>query len=228
MPKTPIDYSKSVIYKIEHIEKPELVYVGSTTDFTKRKYNHKTSYKNENSKNHNLKLYKIIRENNGWESFKIMIICEFPCNSKTELLIEEEKHRKELQASLNDKKCYTSIEEKLQYYKNYIIEKKDKFNEVNKKYRETNRENIKEKKNIYRETNREKIKEQDKIHYEKNREQIKETRKKTMICVCNSTFRITDKSRHERSKKHINFINNNLEQCNDISSTCCNSKTPIL
>ena len=43
MPKTPIDYSKSVIYKIEHIEKPELVYVGSTTDLTKRKYNLKTS-----------------------------------------------------------------------------------------------------------------------------------------------------------------------------------------
>ena len=40
-----------------------------------------------------------------------MIICEFPCNSKTELLIEEEKYRKELQASLNSYKAFITNEE---------------------------------------------------------------------------------------------------------------------
>ena len=47
MPRTPTDYSKSVIYKIEHIDKPELLYVGSTTNFTNRKSEHKTACNNE-------------------------------------------------------------------------------------------------------------------------------------------------------------------------------------
>lgn len=74
MPKTPTDYSKSVIYKIEHIDKPELVYVGSTTNFTKRKCQHKCA-----SNNKNYMIYQMIHDNNGWDSFKMMIICEFPC-----------------------------------------------------------------------------------------------------------------------------------------------------
>jgi hypothetical protein len=41
----------------------------------------------------------MIRDNGNWESFKIMIIKEFPCNNKIELIIEEEKHRKELKSS---------------------------------------------------------------------------------------------------------------------------------
>ena len=74
MPKTPIDYSKSVIYKIEHLDKPELVYVGSTTDFIRRKSEHKCTCINENSKQYKSKLYQLIRDNGNWESFKMMII----------------------------------------------------------------------------------------------------------------------------------------------------------
>ena len=40
MPKTPMDYSKCCIYKIEHIENESLVYVGHTTNFNKRKGHH--------------------------------------------------------------------------------------------------------------------------------------------------------------------------------------------
>ena len=45
-----IDYSKSVIYKIEHVDNPELLYVGSTTDFIRRKSQHKNTCINSNSK----------------------------------------------------------------------------------------------------------------------------------------------------------------------------------
>jgi len=41
MPKTPMDYSKSCNYKIEHIDDCNLVYVGHTTNFNKRKCEHK-------------------------------------------------------------------------------------------------------------------------------------------------------------------------------------------
>ena len=36
-----VDYSKIVIYKIQHKEKDELLYVGSTTHFRNRKVQHK-------------------------------------------------------------------------------------------------------------------------------------------------------------------------------------------
>ena len=50
MPKTPMDYSKCCIYKIDHYENESLVYVGHTTNLDKRKNAHKTNCKNENDK----------------------------------------------------------------------------------------------------------------------------------------------------------------------------------
>lgn len=199
MPKTPTDYSKSVIYKIEHIDKPELVYVGSTTDFTKRKYQHKSDCKNENKKSYNLKLYRMIRENQGFESFKIMIICEFPCNSKTELLIEEEKYRKELQGTLNSVKAYYTSEETQ-------INKK----QCDKNYREANKGKIKEYQDFYsmqyRENNKEKIKEKNRKYRDNNKEKINELQKVKMTCCCGSIFRKGNKSIHEKTITHCQFI----------------------
>jgi predicted GIY-YIG superfamily endonuclease len=44
MPKTQIDYSKTIMYKIVPKDlNNNYIYVGSTTDFTKRKYTHKAS-----------------------------------------------------------------------------------------------------------------------------------------------------------------------------------------
>ena len=45
MPK--IDYSKTAIYKIEHITNTHLLYIGSTTNYNRRKAEHK----NQNSRN---------------------------------------------------------------------------------------------------------------------------------------------------------------------------------
>ena len=47
MPITPIDCSKMIIYKIQHNEKPELLYIGSTTNFKIRKNRHKSNCYNE-------------------------------------------------------------------------------------------------------------------------------------------------------------------------------------
>ena len=124
------DYSKSIIYKIQHINKPELVYVGSTTNFIQRKNQHKSDYKNENKKSYNLKLYQTIRCNDGWESFKIMIISDYPCNNKTELLIEEEKYKNKLKASLNIRKSFCSIQENKE--QNRISVKNHYYNNKNK------------------------------------------------------------------------------------------------
>ena len=56
MPKTPIDYQTTVIYKIQHIEKDDLLYVGHTTNFTKRKNNHKCKCTKPDNSKYNLKI----------------------------------------------------------------------------------------------------------------------------------------------------------------------------
>ena len=202
-----IDYSKSVIYKIEHVDNPELLYVGSTTDFIRRKASHKSKCNNSNLNSYNCKLYQIIRDNGNWELFKIMIISEFPCNSKIELIIEEEKYRKELQASLNTLKSHRTIEEKKEQIKLANIKYQENnidIKEKAKKYRKNNKEKIKQ----YQENNKDKIKDYKKTYYENKKEIIQEKEKEKMTCNCGSIFNKGDKARHEKTLKHINFINN--------------------
>jgi len=84
MPKLPMDYSKCCIYKIEHIDDESLVYVGHTTSFDKRKTAHKNNCYNEKDKKYNLKLYQMIRENGGWDTFKMIEVEKYPCNDRRE------------------------------------------------------------------------------------------------------------------------------------------------
>jgi hypothetical protein len=86
MPKTLTDYSKNVIYKIQHMDKDELLYVGHTTNFIKRKSKRKKS-----SIQTTTPVYKMIRDNGGWECFAMIVIKEYPCKTKTEARIEEDK-----------------------------------------------------------------------------------------------------------------------------------------
>ena len=44
------NYDKTVIYKLINYDYPDLVYVGSTTNFTKRKQHHKECCLNLNCK----------------------------------------------------------------------------------------------------------------------------------------------------------------------------------
>ena len=75
------DYSKAVIYKIYcKDEKVTDIYIGHTTCFYQRCILHKSTCNNENAKGYNIKIYKIIRENGGWENWNMTIIENFPCN----------------------------------------------------------------------------------------------------------------------------------------------------
>jgi hypothetical protein len=88
MTRLPIDYSKGLIYTIIHVNDTSLIYVGSTTDFSKRKYTHKSKCKSSQ-----IKLYVMIKDNGGWEMFVMKPYKLFPCNSSIELTIEEERCR---------------------------------------------------------------------------------------------------------------------------------------
>ena len=177
MPKTAMDYSKCCIYEIKHIENESLVYVGHTTNFEKRKGEHKRNCKNENGKAFNLKLYKMLRDNGGWDCFKMIEVEKYPCKDNREAERREDEVIKELKASMNTYKSFLTEEER------------------------------KEKEKQYYETNKEYIKEQTKQHYENNKEQIKENRKRKITCKCGCEVNKNSLKRHKRTKKHTDLIN---------------------
>ena len=132
MPHTKADYSKTVIYKIQHREIDELLYVGSTTDFTRRKKQHQKMCNNVDGKQYNTKIYKNIRDNGGWDMFNMVIVKEFPCQNKYEAFMEEDRCMIEMKANMNSFRAYQTHEEYEECKKQYRIKYKDKIAERDK------------------------------------------------------------------------------------------------
>jgi hypothetical protein len=107
MPKTEIDYSNTIIYKITC--KNSIVsdlYVGHTTNFVQRKHSHKQSCINEKNTNYKCKLYEVIRQNGGWENWKMEIINFFECKNHYEARKKEQEYFISLNATLNSIEPY--------------------------------------------------------------------------------------------------------------------------
>jgi hypothetical protein len=102
MPKTEIDYSNTIIYKIT-CKDPNVtdIYVGYTTNFIQRKHTHKQSCTNIKSTNYKCKLYEVIRNNGGWNNWQMEIINIFNCADHYEARQKEQIYFIELQATLN-------------------------------------------------------------------------------------------------------------------------------
>jgi hypothetical protein len=139
MPKTPIDYKKSVIYKIccNDVSITD-VYVGSTTSLSKRKPQHKSKCTNERDKAHNLNLYQFIRANGGWDNWDVVMAEEYPCDNKNQLHTRERYQMELLKANLNSYIPTRTTKE-------YTKENADKT----KQYQKENAEHIKARKKEY-------------------------------------------------------------------------------
>ena len=212
MPLKAIDYKKSIIYTIKTGDN---VYIGSTTNFTTRKGRHKSSIYNQNCKEYNLKLYKTIRDN-GW-NWDMKPYKEYPCENRTQLIIEEERLRKELNADLNMMCCGTGLsknEQQKQYnFKNkdkiseqrneYNIKNKDKISEKQKEYKIKNKDKISEQQKQYYTVNKDKKTEQNKQYRIENKDKLLEQRKQKITCECGCVVSRSHLTRHKTSNKHI-------------------------
>jgi len=126
-----MDYSKCSMYKIEHNEDINLVYIGHTTIFNKRKSKHKSSCNNEKSRQHNYKIYQMIREHGGWNAFQMIEIEKYPCKDKQEAERREYEIVQKLKSCNKIKSMNThffhSDKEKLQKQKHYEEYKRNKL-----------------------------------------------------------------------------------------------------
>ena len=131
MPLKKIDYMNTVIYKIVHKDDYENtnIYIGSTTDFIRRKNNHKDCSQNLNKKSYTDKKYQYIREKGGWGNFNMIEVEKFPCNDGNEARAREEYWRSYFNAQLNSKKSFTTEQERLEQMKCYYSAHKEKMND---------------------------------------------------------------------------------------------------
>ena len=102
MPKTVIDYSNTIFYKIR-CKNPDIkdVYIGHTTNFVERKRAHKHSCTYENNSNYNCKVYNIIRQYGGWDNWKMEIIAFHECDDQYAARKLVQKYFEEHNATLN-------------------------------------------------------------------------------------------------------------------------------
>jgi lysophospholipase L1-like esterase len=168
MPKQNIDYSRTVMYKIvcNDLTITEL-YVGSTSDFTRRKSNHKSHCKTKD-----LKIYTTIKANGGWDNWSMVEIEKYSCADGNEARSRERYWIEELAAKLNTKRPIVTVEETAENKKEYENTHKENKNKYNKEYRETHKEECQEYHKEYDETHKEEIKERRKEYIETNRELI--------------------------------------------------------
>ena len=188
------DYSKGLIYKIKCLD-PKIrdIYVGSTLNEVARRKSHKSNCTNPKGKKYNRCVYQFIRSNGGWENWKLCLIKLYPCNSRTELRMEEERMIEELEefTTLNRIRAYLSEETRKEYHKEY-----------HKEYYEENRE---QKKKYYKE-HKEEIRKKHKKYYETYKEEIAEKQKEKYTCDCGSTLTKQHKTRHEKTQKHEDYL----------------------
>jgi len=182
MPKTPL-YCNSVIYKL-CCKDPSIldIYVGSTTNFTNRKRQHKDTCNNENSIYYTQYKYQFIRDNCGWNNWDMIKIKDYPTDSKRNLEMEERRIIEELKPTLN----------------------KQLPTRTNKEYKENNKESISLKRKEWDKKNIEKIKQKVKEWRENNKDRYYETQSQKITCsICGSILLKRGLNRHQRTKKCI-------------------------
>ena len=179
MPKIATDYSTRPVSFYKFVcqnEEIQSSYVGSTVDFTKRKAVHKSACNNENHKKHHLQIYQMIRDNGGWDNWKMLEIESRPVKDKREAERIEQEWIDKLKADMNTQKAFgaETIEE---YHKQYYIENADNIKEQQKQYRIENAD----KRNQYIIDNIDRLKDYRKQYYIDNLDKIKEQNRQTYL-----------------------------------------------
>jgi len=210
-------YRNGKIYKIVS-DNTNLIYVGSTVNtLSYRLSRHMSAYKKYYEDRGNYVSSFDILEKGEYE---IILIENFPCETKKELLFRERFWQEEIPC-VNLLKAIRTREDRLKWYqenkeeqnersRKYREKNLDKELERSKKYREKNLEKELERSKKYRETHVKETVDRHKKYRDENREKIDEYKKQynwsgqEWVCeVCKVTLTKGAKSHHIKSAKHI-------------------------
>jgi len=209
------------------------VYIGSTTQnyISHRLAEHVRNYKQWNKEKTSFTSSFLLFDKYGIDNVRIVLLELYPCHNNDELRARETYYQKQNKC-VNNRMAFISKEEKLEYYKQYREEHRDKqleynkqyYNEhrdkkleYNKQYREEHRDEISEKQKQYREEHRDELSEYNKQYHAEHREdrleqmkqyreeykqEISENKKEKITCECGREVRKYELKRHQRSDIH--------------------------
>lgn len=183
-----VNYQLGKIYKLVVKDTHEILYVGSTCEkyLSNRMGKHRTDYNRPEDKRRYIPVYNYIKETCGIDNIIIVLICNFPCDTREELLSEERRQTELIgfDKLKNVRRQLLTDDEKKQYKKNK--EHTEKRINYKKKYEKT------EKRVEY------------KKQYNKQYIQIKE------FCECGSQVIKCKMNRHKQSIKHLKYIESKM------------------
>ena len=223
MPRTNINYSNTIIYKLccNDLSITD-IYIGQTTDFRKRKNRHKFCCNNETAKGYDYNVYAFIRDNGGWDNWDMIEIERYEAIDGNDAKKRERYWIEEFKASLNCKLPTRTNKEYIEHHKEHL-------DECKKIYRETHKEEKAITDKEYYEKNKEKILEKNKEYVEKNKEYLKLHYREKIECECGCIFQRCELARHKKSKKHI-YIMSNYDSKSSMThlTSACDVETRVI
>ena len=202
-------YPNACIYKI-CCKDPEIqdIYLGGSANMKNTIEEHIHQFNYCGAKNHNLCVYKFIRENGGLSNWKIVQIKKVKdCRDKRQIHNKLVKYIKKLKPSLNIQSDIEYHEEKKQTYKEYRMH-----------YRERHKEQTRKSDANYYKCNKDKINERNQQYYKKNKDKISKKRKEKVQCQCGVFVSRHGLQKHKKSKKHRLLMKNRFTRNNVVVS----------
>jgi len=181
MPTKPIDYSSVCFYKL-CCNDPVItdIYIGHTTNFTRRKSEHKSRCNNVTSRDYSIYVYQFIRYHGGFDNWSMIELCTTQCENKRDAERIERQYIEDVGATLN-RLIPTRT------YKEYTVDNKNRIKKTRKQYQEDHKEELSKKNKQYREDHKEELLEYMKQYYKDHKEESK----------------VSDKIRYENNKEEI-------------------------
>ena len=217
-------YKRGKIYKLQS-NQTDVIYYGSTIEdiLTNRLSGHRSQYKRwlENKTNY-VTSFEIVK----YDDCKIILVENYPCNTKSELLARENYYIQNNEC-INKQIAYTGMSKeeykKYHYEKNseivklrtkkYYTQHKDEIKDYKAKYQIEHAQELKEKRHKYYTEHQDEFKEKCKIYCETHKEELKqkqkqhrETNSEIITCECGSQTRKYKLGDHLKTKKHQTFL----------------------
>ena len=201
-------YQRGKIYKLIS-NQTEDVYYGSTIEktITNRLSRHRMDYKYWlTGKHHYLTSYEIVT----YDDCKIILVENFPCNTKYELTAREQYYI-DNNKCINKQKANTGLSRE-EYTKQYNQVNKDKINEKNRQYHLDHKDEDSERHRRYNQEHKQQRREKGIQYYQDHKDEIRARRSIKYICECGGSYISTHKTRHMQTKKHQAWLNEQNEQ----------------
>ena len=209
MPLKPIDYSQTYFYKIvcRNTDIKDC-YVGHTTDFTKRKHQHKrTCYDEKDQVHYNFYLYQFIRENGGWDNFDMILLDTLNCENNLRARAIEREFIEQIKPTLNKiKRPIRTEEEAIEYRKEHYNQNKEEIKQQVRQHRVDNPEIVKATAKRSREKHKDKVNQRSREYNEKYKDKINLQRSIKINCDCGAVVSKRHIARHHQSLKHQQYL----------------------